>query len=198
MMLLPHKKHTYRPPWPVTGIFLHFYMQIMFVPQRKHTYGSPRLLGDKVLFCTCKWCSHFAENAPSSLHRLSLLQLCVYICKCCSYLTGHTYGPPQPVKGTFYFYLLYIKHKGLSKKRWGKYYEFKSIWCSSSVSEQVSHPVSGRVVSRRVAIGSRRVAYACCNMFSRLWTSPSHVRSPQITSALVYSGAISCPYNRSA
>jgi hypothetical protein len=41
-MFVPHRKLTYGPPQPVTGIDLLFYMQIMPVPHRKHAYGPPR------------------------------------------------------------------------------------------------------------------------------------------------------------
>jgi hypothetical protein len=38
-MIVSHRKHTYRPPRPVTGIVLLLYMQMMFEPHRKHTYA---------------------------------------------------------------------------------------------------------------------------------------------------------------
>jgi hypothetical protein len=41
MMFVPHWKHTYGPPCPVTGIALLFHMQMMFVPHWKHTFGPP-------------------------------------------------------------------------------------------------------------------------------------------------------------
>jgi putative effector of murein hydrolase LrgA (UPF0299 family) len=41
-MFVPHKKHTYRLPQPITGIALLFYMLMKFVPHMKRTYGPPR------------------------------------------------------------------------------------------------------------------------------------------------------------
>jgi hypothetical protein len=35
----------------VTGIALRFYIQMMFVPHRKHTYGSPRPVTEIALLC---------------------------------------------------------------------------------------------------------------------------------------------------
>jgi hypothetical protein len=40
--LVPHGKHTYRPSRPVIGISLLLYMQMMFLPHRNHTYKPPR------------------------------------------------------------------------------------------------------------------------------------------------------------
>jgi hypothetical protein len=41
IIFVPHRKDTYRPLWPVTGIALLSYMQ-MIVPHRKLTYRPPR------------------------------------------------------------------------------------------------------------------------------------------------------------
>jgi hypothetical protein len=38
-MFTPHRKRTYGPSRPVTGIALLFYMWMIFVPHRKHAYG---------------------------------------------------------------------------------------------------------------------------------------------------------------
>jgi hypothetical protein len=39
---VPHRKHAYGPPRPVTGITLLLYMYMMFVSHRRHTYRLPR------------------------------------------------------------------------------------------------------------------------------------------------------------
>jgi hypothetical protein len=41
-MFLPHRKHTYGPPRPVTEIALVIYTYMLFLPHRKHTYGPSR------------------------------------------------------------------------------------------------------------------------------------------------------------
>jgi hypothetical protein len=41
-MIVPHRRHIYGPPPPLTLRALLFYMQMMFVPCRKHAYGSTR------------------------------------------------------------------------------------------------------------------------------------------------------------
>jgi hypothetical protein len=42
MIFVPHRKHTYGPPWSVSGVALLFNGWMMFVPHRRHTFGSPR------------------------------------------------------------------------------------------------------------------------------------------------------------
>jgi hypothetical protein len=42
MILVPHRKHDYWPPQPVTGIALLVYMWMIFVPHRKHGYWPPQ------------------------------------------------------------------------------------------------------------------------------------------------------------
>jgi hypothetical protein len=37
-----HRKHSYGPPLPATGIALVSYMYTVFVLQRKQAYGPPR------------------------------------------------------------------------------------------------------------------------------------------------------------
>jgi hypothetical protein len=51
-MFVPHRKHTYGPSRPVTGIALLLYMKMTFVPHREHTYGSPRCVTGTVLLLT--------------------------------------------------------------------------------------------------------------------------------------------------
>jgi hypothetical protein len=92
MMFVPHRKHAYRTPRPVSGIALLFYMQIIFVLHRKHTYGPPRpVTGISLLYVddvhtsreTHVWasmacyggrftvlfvCSYFAGNIDVCLH----------------------------------------------------------------------------------------------------------------------------------
>jgi hypothetical protein len=42
MMFVPHRRHTYGPPRPVTWIVLLFYIPVMFIPHRKPMHGPPR------------------------------------------------------------------------------------------------------------------------------------------------------------
>jgi hypothetical protein len=44
VMFVPHRKHTHVSPRPVTEIFILFFMRMMFVPNRKHNHVSPRLV----------------------------------------------------------------------------------------------------------------------------------------------------------
>jgi hypothetical protein len=44
MMLVPHRRHAYRSPRPVTDIALLIYNWMMFEPHRYHAYGSPSLV----------------------------------------------------------------------------------------------------------------------------------------------------------
>jgi hypothetical protein len=104
MMFIPHRKHTYTPQPPVTGITLlsshvddvrtsqetliwssracyeysfTFYMWMMFVPDRKHTYWPPRsVTGIALLFYYI-----FHMWMMFVPHR------------------NHTYWPPRPVTG---------------------------------------------------------------------------------------------------
>jgi hypothetical protein len=39
MMSVPHRKHAYGPPLPVTGSPFLFYTYIMFLPHRKHLWA---------------------------------------------------------------------------------------------------------------------------------------------------------------
>jgi hypothetical protein len=41
MRFVPHRKHTYWPPWPDTEIALLLYIWMRFVPYSKHTYWPP-------------------------------------------------------------------------------------------------------------------------------------------------------------
>jgi hypothetical protein len=50
MMLVPHSKHTYGPPWRVTRIASLSYMQMMFVPHRKHLWTSTACYRDSFNF----------------------------------------------------------------------------------------------------------------------------------------------------
>jgi hypothetical protein len=37
-----------------------------------------------------------------------------FICRCYSYVTGNTYGPPRPVTGTalhFYMYIMFVPYR---------------------------------------------------------------------------------------
>jgi hypothetical protein len=49
MVFVPHRKHTYGPPRPVTEIALLSFMYMIFVPHRKHTYGPPRPVAEIAL-----------------------------------------------------------------------------------------------------------------------------------------------------
>jgi hypothetical protein len=49
IMFVPYRKHTYGPPWPVTGIPLLYYMEMVFVSHRKYTTALYGLL--RVYFC---------------------------------------------------------------------------------------------------------------------------------------------------
>jgi hypothetical protein len=65
-MFVSHRKHTYRPPRPVSVIDLLLYMHMMFVLHRRHTFRPPwPVTGITLLYF--------------SLDVLSLLPIYVYI-----------------------------------------------------------------------------------------------------------------------
>jgi hypothetical protein len=70
MMFVSRKKDIYRPPCPVTGIALFFYMK-MFVPHRKKTSGPQRPV-TKIDLLSTLWvmskCS--SDNHTTSVFRI--------------------------------------------------------------------------------------------------------------------------------
>jgi hypothetical protein len=85
---LPHRKHAYGPPLPVTEIALLCYVQMMFVPHfRQRLWTST----------PCFW------NNFTFLYAW-----------CCSYLTGNTYVLPRPVTWTallFHVLVMFVPHR---------------------------------------------------------------------------------------
>jgi hypothetical protein len=50
-MFLPHRKHTYRHPQPVTGITLFSYVNYVLTSQETHLWAATRCYGIAVLYC---------------------------------------------------------------------------------------------------------------------------------------------------
>jgi hypothetical protein len=101
IMLAPHRKH--RPPRPVTGIALFCHMQMMFVPHRKQTCELLRPVTGIALLFMCKWWSYLTGN--TCLHGLLRGYLCFLVFRWCSYFTGST-GLHCLLRDTFTF--LYV------------------------------------------------------------------------------------------
>jgi hypothetical protein len=125
IMFLPHRKPTYRPPRPLPGIALLFYMQIIFVLHRKHFHRIPGPVPGIALFLytdyvrtsqeTHLWASTgcygdsltllYANDVRTShetyigLHGMLQGWPYPFICKRCSYLTRNIHRPPRHVTG---------------------------------------------------------------------------------------------------
>jgi hypothetical protein len=69
IFFLPHMKHIYETPRPVTEIALLFYMYLMFVPHRKHTYGIPHPVTGISLFLYVNYV-HTSQETSIGLVRL--------------------------------------------------------------------------------------------------------------------------------
>jgi hypothetical protein len=47
---------------PDTGVALSFYMYMLFVPHRKHSFEPPRPVTGIALLFICRWCSYLTGN----------------------------------------------------------------------------------------------------------------------------------------
>jgi hypothetical protein len=61
MMFVRHRRHTYGPTRPATGINVLFIL-LTFVPHRKHTYRPPRPLTEIALLFYIRLFAHLTEN----------------------------------------------------------------------------------------------------------------------------------------
>jgi hypothetical protein len=70
MMFVPHRKHAYGPPRPVTEISLLYYKQMMFIPHREHIWNSTVCYGIALTFCSMTQKENLAEIPLPSAHIL--------------------------------------------------------------------------------------------------------------------------------
>jgi hypothetical protein len=54
MMFVPHRKHAYGPPRPVTVLALRFHKYMMLVLHREHTHGPSQPVTGTALFFICR------------------------------------------------------------------------------------------------------------------------------------------------
>jgi hypothetical protein len=119
MIFIPHRKHIYGTPLPITWITLLFYMQMIFISHRKQACGSPQpVTGDSFTFFIYVYDVCISQEtylwASTACYRLALL----FICRWCSYLTGNTpKGLHGLLLGCFYFCYSYCQ-KSLPWLQW--------------------------------------------------------------------------------
>jgi hypothetical protein len=109
MMLVPHRKHIYGPPWPVMVIFtLPLYIYDV-LPYRKHAYGPQWRLMVIFTLPLYIWCSYLTGNTPMGLHAYygDLYFTFIYIYDVSTSQETHLWAS-MAYYGDLYFTFIYI------------------------------------------------------------------------------------------
>jgi hypothetical protein len=100
-MIVPHRKHIYRPPRPVTviALLIYIYIYIMFVPHRKYVSTSTACYGNIFTYIYTHKYVRISQETYIYTSKAYYGDKFTYIYMMFVPHRKHTYRPPRPVKG---------------------------------------------------------------------------------------------------